>query len=339
MTKIILKDKLDELLAHLINVGFEIFAPTSQDNYSHYAKISQAKEMDFNLILPKGTLKELFFPRSECLIKYKIHKKNIELSENRPQILKRIVFGAKPCDANAIAINDKLFYWDYNDQFWFDRRKNTIIISIACTNSDEFCMCTSLGNSPDDTKGSDIILHTLKDETGWTIEEITEKGKELLTHISQFVCETETQPELAKLANIDKKFNLEHISSWLSNPNNFDSKLWNKISQRCIGCSVCTYLCPTCHCFDIQDEGDAYSGTRRRNWDSCSFPIFTLHTSGHNPRPTQAERWRQRIMHKFNYYPNKFNVISCTGCGRCTRLCPVDMGITETLSAISNTDI
>ena len=81
----------------------------------------------------------------------------------------------------------------------------------------------------------------------------------------------------------------------------FDDGRWEELTASCIGCGACTYLCPTCHCFDIADESRLYKGRRIRTWDSCQFPLFTKHASGHNPRKTKKERLRQRFMHKFSY--------------------------------------
>ncbi len=103
---------------------------------------------------------------------------------------------------------------------------------------------------------------------------------------------------------------------------------WEDISFACINCGTCTFLCPTCWCFDLQDEVHGKSGKRLKNWDSCMFPLFTMHTTGHNPRGTKLQRVRQRFMHKLKYFVDKYNTgTMCVGCGRCVRQCPVNIDI------------
>jgi len=138
-----------------------------------------------------------------------------------------------------------------------------------------------------------------------------------------------------------KAVDLEKIKKFLSDTSHYENPVWPELTRKCIGCGACTYVCPTCHCFDITDEGAAYGGItpfegeRRKNWDACQFDHFTLHASGHNPRDTQFKRWRNRFMCKFNYYPKKFSSKGCVGCGRCIRVCPVRLDITEVMEEIS----
>ncbi|EAT58544.1 4Fe-4S dicluster domain-containing protein [Chlorobium ferrooxidans] len=333
MTKILFTDKLDSCVERWRSAGMTVIGPVQRANSSVYDAVKSASELDLNLVLTDRSIKELFFPQSEPMLRYAITKAEINTDEFLPPSGPRIIFGARACDASGLAIDDPLFGWDYKDEYWFQRRNESVIVTIACTKADEFCMCTSLKLSPDSTKGSDILLRPLENNKGWQVEELTDRGREAFKSVADLL--QEGSDPAAATVTVPEKFNADACAEWLKNPENFESRFWKEISARCIGCGSCTYLCPTCHCFDIQDEGGSFEGIRRKNWDSCSFALFTMHTSGHNPRSTQSARWRQRIMHKFNYFPGKFSANSCSGCGRCTRECPVDMGITETLQEIS----
>jgi len=114
----------------------------------------------------------------------------------------------------------------------------------------------------------------------------------------------------------------------------FDNQgYWEKIAAKCISCGICTFLCPTCYCFDINDELVRDHGARFRNWDSCAFPIYTKMPM-ENPREEKWQRVRQKVCHKYEFYPMLFDVTACTGCGRCIRLCPVSWDITQTLDSL-----
>ncbi len=333
---IINKDNLDNIISKLNSAGYRVYGPVGEDDFSYYGEVDTAEKINFDLILPKIPLKSLFFPKTEKILQFEIKKQDVNVKNTSPNDEKRIIF-TKPCDAISLWILDSLFSWDYHDTHWLKRRENSTIVSIACTQKDEFCMCNSIGFAPDSSIGADILLRPLTDKTGWTIQIITEKGQKVIDTIKSDLIE-ESSPNITPPVKLEKKFDIDKITNWLAQSENFTSNLWKDVSERCLSCGICTYLCPTCHCFDIQDEGDIQTGLRRKNWDSCSFPLFTLHTSGHNPRSTKYARWRQRIMHKFNYYPQKFSKISCSGCGRCARFCPVNMGITETLRLINSSD-
>ncbi|MEW6252083.1 MAG: 4Fe-4S dicluster domain-containing protein, partial [Planctomycetota bacterium] len=138
----------------------------------------------------------------------------------------------------------------------------------------------------------------------------------------------------AVLAKVPPRFAADQLAGKL--PALFDDNdLWREQSLRCLGCGACAFVCPTCSCFDIQDEKTREGGVRLRCWDSCGYSLFTLHASGHNPRTKQSERWRQRIMHKFSYQPERLGVLGCVGCGRCARNCPVDMNLAEHAAALA----
>jgi ferredoxin len=189
-----------------------------------------------------------------------------------------------------------------------------------------------MGGNPGSTSGSDILFTQLGENGDYLAEILTEKGDAIVDPEPDLFGKTTDEEKEKYLADVPVKFDQNEIREKLDKF--FESELWVEQSLRCIGCGACAYVCPTCACFDIQDEPHGRSGSRFRCWDSCGLSLFTQHTSGHNPREVQSQRWRQRIMHKFSYMPERLSVFGCTGCGRCSRACPVDMNILEHLISI-----
>ena len=117
----------------------------------------------------------------------------------------------------------------------------------------------------------------------------------------------------------------------------FDDDIWETVSHKCLGCGTCSYLCPICYCFDLTDEKTETGARKVRSWDCCMFDLFTRHASGHNPRPVNAMRLRQKVMHKFSYYWERYGLHGCVGCGRCVRSCPVNLDIRQLLAEMMTT--
>jgi ferredoxin len=240
-----------------------------------------------------------------------------------------VLFGIRPCEARAFHALDVVFNWDYKDKFFNARLANTTVVAISCTKADDSCFCTSLGSRPDDTQGSDILLSPLK-AGGFLAQVLTDKGKALLALAKDAFQPLTGNADVVPPATVAPAFDAKALQQKLATK--FDSPLWTEQSLRCLGCGACAFVCPTCVCFDIQDEADTRQGQRLRAWDSCGMRMFTLHASGHNPRDKQSQRWRQRIYHKFAYYPDRFQTLGCVGCGKCSRACPVDMNLKQHLA-------
>jgi ferredoxin len=193
-----------------------------------------------------------------------------------------------------------------------------------------------VGGHPVSAEGADVLLTDLGDR--FLAEFVTEKGAKLLKYFGDAAADegaAKKKEEVAAQAEalVTSKIPAKEIKPVLDV--NFEHPFWNTIHQKCLACGTCTFLCPTCHCFDISDEMKYEDGRRLRNWDSCMFPMFTKETSGHNPRTSQKERWRQRAMHKFKYYVDNFAAIACVGCGRCVMYCPVNIDIRKIVEDIS----
>jgi NAD-dependent dihydropyrimidine dehydrogenase PreA subunit len=325
------------VLLDAIRERFRLVAPARENERIHFRETASVDEVvpDRDYVNPRNSIKEFFFPRSEPLIDFGQTEEGIDVQEPQTDFPPTVIFACRPCDASSLPIMDALYDWDYHDTFWFQRRQATTIVAVSCTRADESCFCTALGGAPNATDGSDLLLTPL-DDSRLLVEVVTEKGQAIVDLAPDQFADGEGDKQGACREALDAlppKLDLDAISQWLAA--NFENERWAAYSYKCWGCGCCTFLCPTCHCFDIVDEGSYRRGQRRRNWDACQFGLFTLHASGHNPRPDQAARWRQRVEHKFNYYVQKFDCRSCVGCGRCIRHCPVNMNIHAQLTEIA----
>ena len=331
MPKTLSIDNLHHLIDALLAEGVRVVGPKRVDNLTVYAPLAKGEEIDLAQ-LPRRSAKEAFFPPCETILSFeKVDGKTTVSDPDLDRLPETVLIGARPCDAAAPGILDAVFSWDYDDPFYLERRKRTTIVGVACTHADDACFCTAVGLAPDSRAGADIFLTPLQGG-GFAVEALSAKGSTLKSRHEELLTSAgQVTPELLAAPQADPLV-LEKIRTWLDA--NFEHPLWKEIADRCIGCGACAFLCPACHCFDIVDEGGEGSGCRRKHWDACGFGKFTMHASAHNPRDVQAQRYRNRIMHKFKYYADKFDQTLCTGCGRCIRWCPVGIDIKAVLDEI-----
>jgi ferredoxin len=264
--------------------------------------------------------------------------KGMVFSSETNQAAQSVLFGVRPCDAHSFVLLDKLFDQEkYKDGYYIEKRKSTTVISLACVKPPyATCFCTSVDGEPVSAEGADILLTDIGGD--YLAEFITEKGEKLAKYFGETKADAAADTKKSEIATKAKESIASKIPAHEIKPIldvNFDNPFWNTIHGKCLACGTCTYMCPTCHCFDISDEVKGADGVRIRSWDSCMFPLFTKETSGHNPRSSQKERWRQRAMHKFKYYVDMFNAIACVGCGRCVMSCPVNIDIRKVVEDIS----
>lgn len=333
MPKIITDQNLRLLIDTLVGEGKRVIGPKAAGTLTLYEPLASAEELSLGE-LPRRSAKETFFPLCENILTYEKSSSGTTVHDIDPaRFPETVLIGARPCDVAAAPVLDAVFSWDFKDEFFLERRRKTTIIGLACTTADDACFCTAVGLSPADTRGSDLFLTPLAGGT-YRCDVISDKGEALLTAHAGLFDEADAgepvplaEPQLAPL-------DLDRIKAWLDT--HFEDPLWEEIAARCAGCGACAFLCPACHCFDISDEGSEKQGARRKHWDACGFGKFTYHASGHNPREVQPHRYRNRIMHKFKYYHDKFGQRLCTGCGRCIRACPVGIDIAQIIDDINN---
>ena len=281
--------------------------------------------------------KAILFPQTEILLTYKVVGGKIAITPSKTDDREKVIFGARPCDAVAIARLDRVFcQGKFVDSYYKSRRDKLTIFTLACDGpADATCFCPSTGGSPAAMEGSDVMLYDVGD--AYYAEGITEKGTKALDVLKSHLGKVSSEQEKRKTEIIKRAESAEGFSRNITPESigkldtSFDSKYWDDIARRCLSCGACTYYCPTCHCFDINDE----PGSKRvRTWDSCQFANFTMHTSSHNPRTGKGQKLRNRYYHKFKYSKDSTGHYLCVGCGRCIALCPAGLDITKVISEV-----
>lgn len=301
--KILKKDQLEGFLEGLLKDNI-VFGPTRKGDLLLFDRVESANDISLGRGNTMNSAKDVLFPQTERLFAYRHGEAGVEI--DGPSAVEKgfILFGVRPCDARGLVLLDKVFGGPLQDPYYTEKRARTVIISMACETPDTKCFCLAIGGGPCSTEGSDLLLLDLGDQ--YLVKAGSPKGmdllkntvfkkanKEVLARVDVVEKEAEESMNQAGMGRVGFGETIEKRLETL-----FNDPIWDDITESCIGCGICTYLCPTCHCFDILDEAGQSAGERIRIWDSCQFPLFTHQASGVNPRPSVKERFRQRIMHK-----------------------------------------
>lgn len=338
--KMIPKDRLLDFLDR-IREKKSLIAPVDVDGVVLFKQVTDKEKVLLeyeNAVLPP---KDWFFGQSRELFAFESAMKNLTITMSEKDPGEYVLFGVRPCDLKSIALLDRVFLGEVSGEPFTDddyqwRRKQTTLIGLSCKEPEDSCFCFSFGLSPMSSEHADLMLTELED--GYYVDVVTKKGEAIVEEFQSFFEEVEEieennkkaleESQKEKMMEVDTSEVFDRIAS------SYDSLYWDEIANRCIGCGICTYLCPTCHCFDIHDESAGEKGRRMRTWDSCMFSNFTLMTSGENPRATQKERVRQRFFHKLRYYQERYGESLCVGCGRCIAKCPVNIDIAQIIQDV-----
>ena len=279
--------------------------------------------------------KDLFFPQVENLAAFQISGKTISVSPAQSPEEDYVIFGVRACDCRSFDILDSVFLAEPADTFYQARRAHATVITLACTEPEETCFCTSLGIDPQ-APGGDVSCWI--EGGALYLNSNTPKGQALL---SRLPLDEGEKPEADRsvfdrlpLKDLDlTRFGEKKLLDW------FHSPKWGELSQSCLGCGTCTFVCPTCQCYDIRDFDTGHGVQRFRCWDSCMYSDFTMMAHGTN-RPTQLERFGERFMHQLVHSPSVVVVmVCCVGCGRCLRKCPISMNIVKVARALGEEEV
>ena len=332
---------MKKLSMNALNTLFAKIAET-QKLYLPIEKVGQVDFFEWNenekvrldVLKTVKSAKDVFFPQVENLLKFRMEGKHIEISEAPKNEEDFVIFGVRGCDAKSFEVLDRVFLVDPRDEFYAARRAHGTVVTLACAQPEESCFCTNFGVNPAKPAG---------DVTAWIadgdmyFEANTEKGERLIAGLADADTE-KVEAQQKEIAEITRKlpfanlnlagFDGEHLMEKFNDPK------WDALSKACLGCGTCTFVCPTCQCYDIRDFDNGKTVTRYRCWDSCMYSDFTL-MAAVNSRQTQMQRFRQRFMHKLVYFPsNNDGMYSCVGCGRCVNKCPQNLNIVKVIKAL-----
>ena len=335
MRKITL-NQLDQLFAEIASAK-TLYLPTDTKAGAKYTKWQQGAVLSDALNTVRSA-KDFFFPQTENLMDFKVEGKNIEVIDTRSECEDFVLFGVRACDVKSFEVLDRVFLAEPVDSYYKNRREHGIILSLACTRPQETCFCGTFGIDAAEPEG-EVVCYKTADAL--YLDAKSEKGNALLESLTCLTEDADTAPVeaqkaqtrtyLAKLPLADLKtdgFGAGTTSKF------FDAPEWKELSATCLGCGTCTFVCPTCQCYDIKDFNTGHGVKRFRCWDSCMYSDFTKMSAG-QPRLTQLERFRQRFMHKLVYYPtNNDGLFSCVGCGRCLAKCPIQMNIVKVMKKL-----
>jgi sulfhydrogenase subunit beta (sulfur reductase) len=311
---------LDDLARNRI-----LIAPSMTGDVTLYRQVTGKEQINWN-DRPVLSVKEVFFPATEQLFTIQKRDGSFQLSETLPNN-NQIVFGVRACEARGIKLLDSLFLENVpTDPYFLRRRQLTTMIGVACRELGPTCFCTSVGGSPDNGDDMDLMLHEVED--GFIIEVVSEKGNTLISDLAL----ADFEQEIPRQEFPEPAYPNPAMIPW---KDHFNDDYWQQISERCLSCRACAYVCPTCHCFDIRDETNGRNEFDRiRCWDSCQGINYRRLAGGHRQRAEKGERLRNRFFCKFDYLSEQSHseiFSSCTGCGRCIDICPVGVDITEVL--------
>lgn len=308
-----------------------LYLPVNKNNVTLFSEWNENADVNLTTVSTEKSPKGFFFPQSEDLATFKTEGKSISVKAEIDEKAPFVIFGMRACDLKGLEVLDRVFLSEPVDTFYKNRREAGTIVTLACGEPEESCFCTAFKIDPTSPMG-DVTCWLSGDFLYWNAN--TEKGEKLTEELKSMLSDADEKAvseEKAKISEILDKLPLKDLDPTVFSGKDekeiFASENWDELYKSCLGCGTCTFVCPTCQCYDIRDYKVGNKVLRFRCWDSCMYSDFTKMAHG-NPRTSQKERFRQRFMHKLVYFPlNNDGEFSCVGCGRCVRKCPVKANI------------
>lgn len=364
---IVAREDLPNLVPLLQRAGYEIIGPTLRQGAIAYAAIESFEDLPIGWTVEQEAGRVRLARRSDFMVfghavgaeswkrwlhppaatLFTVHRENgkTEIQAAAVSPPKRALFGVRPCDLHAIASLDRVFLEGaVPDAAYAAVRANMLVIAVNCGTPADTCFCTSMETGPGVPRRSslkfDLLLTELTDgEHRFLVQAGSDRGQALLADMTTTSASEEDEAAARILIRTAQKGMLRRLEARTAQlvllGDAVESRRWQAIGARCLACTNCTMVCPTCFCTTVED-GASVDGTtawRKRVWDSCFTQSFS-YIHGGSVRATIPSRYRQWMMHKLAAYREQFNVHGCTGCGRCIAWCPVGIDITEEARAL-----
>lgn len=317
----------------------KVFGPKKKKGAFVFGPIAEFEEMALFYIPTILPPKKYYFPSKEKLLHFSIDPFRAQAANGHLEE-EMILFGVHTCDIAGIQCLDMVFSEKPADPYYLARKEHATLIGIECMDyCDKHASCAAVGTHVY-KGGYDIMLTDIGDEYAMHIN--SEKGESLIQGKS-YIREMNDEDELKwrrALAEKAKKFRNEFKEELKGVDAAFDkeffSAVWEDVGRRCVGCTNCNSVCPTCYCFDVADELalSGAEGDRVRTWSYCQMDDFAKVATGEDFRPGRDARQRHRYYRKFQYSVKKYNKYFCTGCGRCTRTCMAKISLIETVNSL-----
>ncbi len=356
-------DGLRKVLLTLATEGYELVGPTIKDNAIVYDSIESLEDLPqnwkdqqepgvyrihktddqkyFNYTVGPHSWKKYLHPPNLRLWHAERRGSSFKLTDGETTPKTYAFIGVRPCEIQAIRIQDRVFRGDqFKDKHYDQTRSRTFILAVNCGRANETCFCNSMNSGPRATEAYDLALTEFFSNGRhlFLVDLGSENGRKTLNSVVTYdvkpkhleICQQQYKDTCSQMA---RKINVENLrETLLANPNH---PRWEEVAERCLSCANCTMACPTCFCTTVEDTTDLTGNhtERWRRWDSC-FTMDFSYVAGGNIRKSTKSRYRQWITHKLATWHDQFDTTGCVGCGRCITWCPVGIDITEEVAAI-----
>jgi len=316
--------KNDDLLKLLQRLSSEVtlIGPVRDERYEdvNFLPVCDAAQICFDYENTTTSPKEFFFPQSECMFTFSgASHASIEAGDIAEDI---VLFGIRSCDVKGIEVLDRFYERNFEDNYYLDKRRRSVLISLACSQLNDQCFCTSTHTGPVLEGGFDIQLIGAGDD--YAVQVGSQKGLEFFEKYRAFfgpAVDVDVRRMLEQAGQTGLKFDLMKVYENLRG-DAVNQDLWEDIAGRCQSCGLCLFLCPTCSCYSVEDGARPAGESRRtRQWDACYFRGLTRMTGGHDPIRSNAEMVKRKYNHKLVQQIDEFEMSGCTGCGRCNLCC------------------